>query len=56
MTDLIEILESFNTKERFFLIGAALGNPTFKLSEDYSKALSKAQIHHLIDDAVEFRS
>ena len=41
MADLIEILKSFNRKERFFLVGAALGNPEFKLSKDYRKELSK---------------
>lgn len=31
MTTVIEYLESFNRKERFFLVGAALGNPRFQL-------------------------
>lgn len=39
MTDLIELLEQFNRKERYFLIGQALGNETFRLSEDFRKKL-----------------
>ena len=35
MTGLLELLESFNRKERFFLIGDALGNRTFQLSNDF---------------------
>lgn len=31
MTTVIEYLESFNRKERFFLVGAALGNTQFQL-------------------------
>ena len=31
MTTVIEYLESFNRKERFFLVGAALGNAQFQL-------------------------
>ena len=42
MPDLIKILEPFNRKERFFLVGAALGNAKFKLSEDYLEALGEA--------------
>ena len=42
MPDLIEILESFNRKERFFLIAQALGNPTFELSDDFQQKLGKA--------------
>jgi hypothetical protein len=36
----IEILNSFNRKERFFLIGHALGNPEFRLSEAFRTSLS----------------
>ena len=46
MGDLIEILESFNRKERFFLIAHALGlqsdsgEPAFSLSDSFRKDLS----------------
>ncbi len=45
MGDLIEILESFNRKERFFLIAHALGQsdsgePAFSLSDSFRKDLS----------------
>ena len=39
MADLIELLESFNRKERYFLISHALGN--FQLSDDFRRKLSK---------------
>lgn len=43
--DLIEILESFNRKERFFLLAQALndkqGNPKLYLSEEFRKKLSE---------------
>lgn len=47
MPDLIEILESFNRKERFFLIAQALGQeradkPAFTLSENFRQELGKA--------------
>lgn len=42
MPNLIEYLESFNRKERFFLIGEALGNPDFRLSNDFRTRLSAA--------------
>ena len=37
--DLIELLKSFNRKERFFLIGQALGNEDFILSEQFRDVL-----------------
>ena len=40
MADLLEILESFNRKERFFLVGEALGNKNFALSGDFRRNLS----------------
>lgn len=40
MSDLIELLESFNRKERFFLISQALGNS--QLSDDFRIKLSGA--------------
>lgn len=42
MDDLIDILESFNRKERFFLIAQALGNPGFELSTGFREKLAKA--------------
>ncbi len=39
MPDLIEILEQFNRKERFFLIGRALGNEDFPLSRSFREDL-----------------
>ena len=39
MPDLINILESFNRKERFFLVAQALGNPKFELSDDFRQKL-----------------
>ena len=47
MSDLIEILRSFNRKERFFLICQALGlysekdEPEFKISDEFWKQLRK---------------
>ena len=35
MSDLIELLKSFNRKERFYLIGKSLGNQDFKLSKEF---------------------
>lgn len=35
MSDLLEILESFNRKERYFLIAQALGKPKFELSPEF---------------------
>lgn len=39
-TDLIWLLKSFNRKERFFLVGQALGNKEFRISEDFRKIIS----------------
>lgn len=39
MPDLIKILESFNRKERFFLVAQALGNPKFELSDEFREKL-----------------
>ena len=35
MTGLLDLLEWFNRKERFFLVGEALGNPRFRLSAEF---------------------
>ena len=40
MDRLIDHLETLNRKERFFLIGKALGNPTFQLSPGFRAELS----------------
>lgn len=40
MEGLLQTLESLNRKERFFLLGHALGNPTFRLSESFLTSLS----------------
>ncbi len=37
--NLIDILKSFNRKERFFLVGTALGNKTFSLGKEFKNAL-----------------
>lgn len=42
--DLIKNLKLFNAKERFFLIGDALGNKEFKLSEGFIKKIENAEI------------
>ena len=36
MSAFIEYLRSFNRKERFFLIGTALGNPAFRLDSAFT--------------------
>ncbi|HXG36429.1 MAG TPA: hypothetical protein VNL15_05625 [Dehalococcoidia bacterium] len=41
MSSVIEHLQSFNRKERFYLISMALGNSTFKLSLDFCKKINK---------------
>ena len=39
MPTLIEYLESLNRKERFILVGAALGNPRFRLAQPFRTKL-----------------
>lgn len=39
--NLISLLKYFNRKERFFLIGQALGNKDFKISEEFRDLISK---------------
>ncbi len=41
MPDLINILESFNRKERFFLVAQALGKPKFTLSREFRLELGE---------------
>ena len=40
MSDLVELMESFNRKERFLLIRQALG--TFRLIDDFRTKLGRA--------------
>ena len=40
MSAFIDYLVSFNRKERFFLVGTALGKPTFQLDSAFSQRLS----------------
>ena len=42
MPGIIEKLRSFNRKERFFLVGMALGNPEFKLCEQFRNKVGEA--------------
>ena len=42
MMTVMKHLESFNRKERFFLIGEALGNRGFQLSTDFRSRLGEA--------------
>ena len=42
MSELLRYLKRFNRKERFFLVGWALGNAKFKLSESFRADLGKA--------------
>ena len=51
MTTLMEYLESFNRKERFFLVGDALGNRAFQLSPEYKSRLGEAFCIEIPDGA-----
>ncbi|MHB1415078.1 MAG: hypothetical protein ACYC1C_07475 [Chloroflexota bacterium] len=42
MSDLLCLLWSFNRKERFFLVGQALGNPSFTLSAQFRGRLGES--------------
>ena len=42
MSSVIDFLRAFNRKERFFLVGHALGNPDFNLSEEFRRDLETA--------------
>lgn len=42
MSAMIEFLDKLNRKERFFLIGKALGNKDFKLDGSFRQELSQA--------------
>ena len=39
MSAIIEYLRTFNRKERFFLVGTALGNPAFRFDSAFSERL-----------------
>lgn len=41
MSDLIDNLKRFNRKERFFLVGMALGNESFQLSDSFRRQLGE---------------
>jgi len=41
MTSFISNLDRLNCKERYYLIGMALGNPKFKLNSAFRQKLSK---------------
>jgi hypothetical protein len=41
MQNLIEHLKDFNSKERFFLVGKILGNPSFTLASEFREKLSE---------------
>ena len=61
MTSLMELLESFNRKERFFLIGDALGNRTFQLSTDFRARLGNVigmngqDMHFILEGEISLR-
>ena len=38
----VEILAKFNRKERYYLLGMALGNPTFAISQEFTNILQRA--------------
>ena len=42
MNELISLLESLNRKERFFLVGEALGNRSFRLGQNFRISLENA--------------
>ena len=55
MRTFLQTLEALNRKERFFLVGAALGNPTFRLSKTFRKSLAAASIGQTVpSDALVF--
>lgn len=51
MPTLIEHLESFNRKERFFVVGAALGNPSFRLGQEFKSTLGAVFNFYVPHDA-----
>lgn len=53
LTTFLEYLESFNRKERFFLVGWALDRPTFRLGEQF-RADVKPYLGEIPEDALVF--
>ena len=41
MQNLVEYLKDFNSKERFFLVGQVLGNPSFTLAAEFREKLGR---------------
>ncbi|MFZ4589383.1 MAG: hypothetical protein ACOYN6_00165 [Ignavibacteria bacterium] len=52
MNSLIDILKRFNTKERFYLIGQALGNSNFEMSADFKKIINETLDLNIPNDNV----
>lgn len=50
----LELLESFNRKERFFLVGYALGKPAFTLDERFAADLGKVTGFRIPTTAIVF--
>jgi len=42
LNNVVSNLKAFNRKERFFLVGTALGNPDFKLCKEFKDLINKA--------------
>jgi hypothetical protein len=51
MHELLDHLQSFNRKERFLLVGQALGNPSFRLGQDLTAALGQCLQRNVPEDA-----
>jgi hypothetical protein len=51
MPTVVDYLRWFNRKERFFLVGWALGNPEFRLSSDFRATLHQTFNLNVPDDA-----
>lgn len=51
MNNVVSNLKAFNRKERFFLIGTALGNLDFKLCKEFKDLINKALKLDIPDDA-----
>jgi hypothetical protein len=51
VSKIIEYLESFNRNDRFFLVGATLGKPTFELDSEFSGLLGEKFALNVPQDA-----
>ena len=51
MEQLIEHIQRFNRKERFILVGQALGNPSFVLGREFKTKLADCLQRAIPDDA-----